>query len=259
MAVRPAGWLLDLAGGAVDYAEAWALQRALVAGRQEGRVPDLLLLLEHAPVITIGRSGRRGNVLMPAEELRRRGIALYEVERGGDVTYHGPGQLVGYPIVHLRGLGEDVGRYVRLLEESVIATLASFGITAGRERGYPGVWVGGAKICAVGVAVKRAVTMHGFALNVTTPPEAFAAINPCGLGRPVTSMAAVLGRPVALADVRPIYAAAFSRVFELPLQPASLQALPAEVRARVASERAGLAAAAEMAAGHPAGAAPAPA
>ncbi len=255
----PEGWLLTFDAGPVDYAEAWALQRALVAARQEGRVPDLLLLLEHAPVITIGRRGRREHVLLPPDELRRRGIAVYEVERGGDVTYHGPGQLVGYPIVHLRALREDVVRYVRLLEETVIVTLAGFGIAAGRERGFPGVWVDGAKICAVGVAVKRAVTMHGFALNVATPPEAFATINPCGLGRPVTSMAAVLGRPVALADVRRAYAAAFAHVMGIPLRAASLQTLPDDVQRRAAAERIALAAIAPVAAGYPAGPAPAPA
>ncbi|MCL6552043.1 MAG: lipoyl(octanoyl) transferase LipB [Firmicutes bacterium] len=258
MRAPAAGWLLEFDAGLVDYIEAWALQRALVAARQEARVPDVLLLLEHAPVITIGRRGRREHVLLSPDELRRRGISVYEVERGGDVTYHGPGQLVGYPIVHLRALGEDVVRYVRLLEETVIVALAAFGIAAGRERGYPGVWVDGAKICAVGVAVKRAVTMHGLALNVATPPEAFAAINPCGLGRPVTSMAAVLGRPVALADVRRAYAAAFTQVLGRPLRATSLQALPDDVRRRAAAERVALAAAPAVA-GYPAGRAPAPA
>jgi lipoate-protein ligase B len=211
------GWLLDLRGGLVPYAEAWARQRELLGARQAGAVPDILLLLEHAPVVTLGRSAKIEHLLISPEILRGRGIDLFEVERGGDVTYHGPGQLVGYPIVDLRALDEDVVRYMRLLEESLIRTLAVFGIAAGRERGYPGVWVGGAKVAAIGVAVKRRVTMHGFALNVTTDLRAFELINPCGLGRPVTSMSALLGRPVDMDRVRAAYAEQFAQVFGIGL------------------------------------------
>ncbi len=212
------GWLLDLEGDPVPYAEIWALQRELLLARQNGNVPDVLLLLEHLPVVTIGRSGDRAHVLVPREALAARGIELYEIERGGSATYHGPGQLVGYPILDLRRLREDVGRFMRTLEATVIETLKQFGIDAGREPGYPGVWVGGAKIAALGVAIKRRVTMHGFALNVTTDLSAFDVINPCGLDRPVTSMAAVLGRAVDLGAVRRAYAGQFADAFGIRLE-----------------------------------------
>lgn len=212
------GWLLDLDEGPVPYAEIWALQREALRARQNGVVPDLLLLLEHQPVVTIGRSGDRTHVLLPREALAARGIELHDIERGGSATYHGPGQLVGYPLIDLRLLGEDVGRFVRTLEATIIGTLKDFGIDASREPGYPGVWVGGAKIAALGVAIKRRVTMHGFALNVNTPLDAFDLINPCGLNRPVTSMAAVLGAPVDLRSVRRAYAAHFARAFGITLE-----------------------------------------
>jgi lipoate-protein ligase B len=190
----------------------------------------VLLLLEHRPVVTLGRSGSRDHVLLTREALAARGIDLFEVERGGSATYHGPGQLVGYPIVDLQRFGEDVGRFVRMLEASVIETLASFGIEAARKPGSPGVWVGEAKICALGVAIKRRVTMHGFALNVAADLEGFDAINPCGIGRPVTSMSAVLGRAVGLPEVKQAYPAHFSAVFEVPLARTTLAAVQAAAR-----------------------------
>lgn len=214
---RADGWLLNLLGGLASYSGIWALQRALVAVRQAGAIPDTLILLEHAPVVTMGRSGKRANVMVPPETLSAQGIDVFDIERGGDVTYHGPGQLVGYPIVDLRALNEDVVRFMRSLEASVIATLEVFGIAAGRERGFPGVWVDGAKIAAVGVAVKRRVTMHGFALNVNTDLDAFSVINPCGLGRPVTSMARLLGRTIELAEVGRVYAGRFAEAFGIEL------------------------------------------
>ena len=222
---RAQGWLLDLTGGLTPYAEAWSLQRELLQARQAGIIPDVLVLLEHPPVVTIGRSGDRRHLLAPLEFLRALGIELFEVERGGDVTYHGPGQLVGYPILDLRALSEDVARFMRTLEASIIATLDAFGITAARERGYPGVWIGGAKIAAMGVAVKRRVTMHGFALNVNTDLDAFAVINPCGLGRPVTSMAAVLRRPVDLVEVSRAYVDRFSETFGIGLDRVTREAV----------------------------------
>ncbi len=208
-------------GAPVPFAEAWALQKRLVAVRQQRAIPDVVLLLQHAPVVTIGRSGDRGHLLMPREWLRQRGIPVFEVERGGGATYHGPGQLVAYPILDLRALDEDVVRFMRALEESIIRTLAGFGITTTRLRGYPGVWAGDAKIAAVGVAVKRRVTMHGMALNVTTDLEPFGWINPCGLGRPVTSMAQVLGRAPALPEVADAYAQRCAEVYGLRLTPIS--------------------------------------
>jgi lipoate-protein ligase B len=212
------GWLLDLDDAPRAYGEVWALQRDLLRARQNQIVPDALMLLEHRPVVTLGRSSAQEHVLLSRAALAARGIELFEIERGGSATFHGPGQLVGYPILDLRRLGDDVGRFVRTLEATVIETLAAFGIEAGRTVGYPGVWVGDAKICALGVAVKRHVTMHGFALNVTTDLDGFTVINPCGLGRPVTSMAKVLGQPVAMADVRRVYAERFAALFDLTLE-----------------------------------------
>jgi lipoate-protein ligase B len=228
LAPAPApGWLLDFGDAPQPYAEIWALQQDLVRARQQGVIPDVLLLLEHQPVVTLGRSADRAHVLSSPAALAARGIELFEVERGGSATYHGPGQLVGYPIVDLRRLGEDVGRFMRTLEATVVEVLAGFGIPAARRPGYPGVWVGDAKICAVGVAVKRRVTMHGFALNVTTDLDAFAVINPCGLGLPVTSMTHVLGHTVPMAEVRRAYARRFAAAFGLDLAPAGVEAIRA--------------------------------
>lgn len=227
---RTSGWLLDLRTGPVSYADAWALQRQLLAARQAATIPDVLILLEHSPVVTLGRSGKRQNLLVAPEFLRARGIDLYEVERGGDVTYHGPGQLVGYPILDLRALDEDVVRYMRSLEESIIRTLAVFGIAGTRERGYPGVWVDGAKVAAAGVAVKRRVTMHGFALNVAPELSAFDLINPCGLGRPVTSMAKILGRTLEMDEVRTVYTEQFTEVFDVALHGVARESVDASLR-----------------------------
>jgi len=224
-------WLVEC--GRMPYADAWALQRALVAARQADRIEDVLLLVEHPPVVTIGRGGRAANILVPPDALAARGFAVYKIERGGDVTYHGPGQLVGYPILNLRTLDEDVVRYVRGLEATLIGALERFGIAGARLRGYPGVWVGDAKIAAIGVAVKRKVTMHGFALNVAPDLDHFDVINSCGLGKPVTSMARLLGRPMRLADVQPAVARSFTEVFEMALLPVAVQALRARLGAAV--------------------------
>jgi lipoate-protein ligase B len=225
-------WLVN--GDWMAYSDAWALQRALVAARQAEQIPDVVLLVEHPPVITVGRAGRVSNVLAPAETLAARGIDVHHVERGGDVTYHGPGQLVGYPILNLRALDEDVVRYVRLLEGALITALAPWGILAERVRGFPGAWVAGAKIAAIGVAVKRRVTMHGFALNVDPALEHFALINPCGLGKPVTSMARLLGRPIALDEVRPGVERALAETLRIALTPVSLGDLKARIGAAAA-------------------------
>lgn len=219
------GWLLNLTDGITPYADAWALQRALVAARQREEIADGLILLEHEPVFTVGRSARGEHLLFPKDQLVRLGFGVFEVERGGSTTYHGPGQLVGYTILDLRGYNEDIVKFMRTLEESIIRTLADFQIDADRVRGYPGVWVGNEKIAAVGVAVKRKVTMHGFALNVAPELDHFTYINPCGLGRPVTSMTRVLGRPVDLAAVRAAYMRRFAEVFDLALVPQTPQIL----------------------------------
>ena len=215
------GWLWDLRAGLTLYADAWGWQRALVAARQRSEITDGLILLEHEPVFTFGRSSRADHLLVSSELLRSNGFGVYDIERGGSVTYHGPGQLVGYPIVDLRAYDEDVVKFVRSLEETILRTLADFGISAQRLRGFPGVWVGTQKIAAVGVAVKRKVTMHGFALNVDPQLAHFSYINPCGLGRPVTSVAQVLGHALPVDEVRSRYVQHFTDVFDLTLEPVS--------------------------------------
>ncbi len=222
-------WLVDC--GRLPYGDAWTLQRALLAARQDDAVPDVMLLVEHPPVVTMGRAGRTSNILVPRGLLDARGIDVHHVERGGDVTYHGPGQLVGYPIMNLRVLNEDVVRYVRLLEAMLIRAVAAWGVEGERRRGFPGVWVGGAKIAAIGVAVKRKVTMHGFALNVEPDLSHFELINPCGLGMPVTSLARLLGRSVSIGEVRPVVARTFAETFEVTFEPVALDDLRARLGA----------------------------
>jgi lipoyl(octanoyl) transferase len=187
--------IVDL--GTRDYAEAWRVQRELVAARQRDEVPDTLVLAEHPHVLTLGRGAHRENLHASA------GMPVFEVERGGDVTYHGPGQLCGYPILFLREDERDVHLYLRRIEEAIIRTLADFAIEAGRRPGFTGVWVGSHKLASLGVAVRRWVTSHGFALNVCTDLERFSTINPCGLpASAMSSMTRVLARPVAVAEVR---------------------------------------------------------
>jgi lipoyl(octanoyl) transferase len=178
--------------GLVPYGEALALQRTLVEERRAGHVPDLLLLVEHPPVLTLGvkGDGGRSHILITPEALAARGIEVFETGRGGDITYHGPGQIVGYPIIDLNPDRRDVHRYVRDLEEVLIRTAADFGITAARVPGLTGAWVGQDKLAAIGVRISRWVTMHGFALNLTTDLSHFDLIVPCGIAdRGVTSMA----------------------------------------------------------------------
>jgi lipoyl(octanoyl) transferase len=199
--------------GRVPYARGLEIQAGLVAGRQAGRVPDHLLLLEHDPVFTLGRNARHENVLCPAEALRERGFEVFETGRGGDVTYHGPGQVVGYPIVEL--VPRDVHRYVRGLEEVMIRVCADYGVEAGRAEGLTGTWVGHDKIGAIGVRIARWVTSHGFAFNVTTDLSAFDLIVPCGIrGRSVTSLERLLGRAVPVDEAMDRLAARFAEVFE---------------------------------------------
>jgi lipoyl(octanoyl) transferase len=199
--------------GRTDYGQALELQRQLIAERQQGLIPDQLLLLEHPHVITLGRNGKAANLLASAEVLSRAGIAFYPTDRGGDVTYHGPGQLVGYPIIDLREWQRDVGAYVRAVEQAIIDTLADYGISAGRIPKLTGVWVDDRKIAAIGVHISRWVTSHGFALNVSTDLSYFQYIVPCGLTKPVTSMAA-LGVVASLHEVGQTLAAHFGRVFD---------------------------------------------
>ncbi|GIW09018.1 MAG: octanoyltransferase [Dehalococcoidia bacterium] len=199
--------------GRLDFDAAWELQRELVAARQAGRVGDSVLLVEHPPTITLGRGARREHLLHPEEELARRGIALRAIDRGGDITYHGPGQLVGYPIIDLTPRGRDLHRYLRDLEAILIATLAAFDIHGERIPGLTGVWVGQNKIAAIGIKVSRWVTSNGFALNVGSDLSGFQLIIPCGIrGRGVTSLSRELGREVPLSEVLPVVEEQLERV-----------------------------------------------
>lgn len=197
----------------MDYGSALALQQQLVAGRKQGDIPDQLLLLEHPHVITLGRNGHMEHLLAGEPVLARAGISFFPTDRGGDITYHGPGQLVGYPILDLREWKRDVGAYVRGVEQAIIDTLADFGITAGRIPKLTGVWVGERKIAAIGVHISRWVTSHGFALNVATDLSYFQYIVPCGLAKPVTSMSQ-LGCEASLETVSQTLAEHFGRVFD---------------------------------------------
>lgn len=199
--------------GVVDYRRGLALQAELHERRVAGEADDTLLLLEHPHVYTIGRRGSHADVLWDADALCARGVDVVETDRGGQVTYHGPGQLVGYPIVDL-GPGADLVRYVRKLEDVMIGSLARFGLAAGREDGNTGVWTRGKKIGAIGVRVTRNVTKHGFALNVCPDLDYFVGIVPCGItDRGVTSMAAELGRAPVLGEVATIVGDQFRREF----------------------------------------------
>jgi lipoyl(octanoyl) transferase len=203
--------------GRIDYASALDLQQRLVDDRKRGAIPDQLLLLEHPHVITLGRNGHAGNLLASDEILRRAGISFFPTDRGGDVTYHGPGQLVGYPILDLREWQRDVGAYVRVVEQTIIDTLADYGICAGRIPKLTGVWVDDRKIAAIGVHISRWVTSHGFALNVSTDLTYFQYIVPCGLTKPVTSMAA-LGVRATLEEVGEKLAVHFGRHFDCQMR-----------------------------------------
>ena len=201
--------------GLVEYARALDLQAGLVRRRAAGEIPDQLLLLEHPHVVTLGSSAHRDHVLASDAQLRERGIELFEAGRGGDVTYHGPGQLVGYPILRLGPERRDLHRYLRDLEEVLIRALAAFGVPAARTEGLTGVWTGGRKIAAIGIRVSSGwVTSHGFALNVEPDLDYFANIVPCGIrGREVTSLAECTGGPVPMAAVEDAVVSAFAEVF----------------------------------------------
>jgi lipoyl(octanoyl) transferase len=206
--------------GRIEYREALELQETLVEQRKMGLIPDQLLLLEHPDVITLGVKTRndRSHVLASPETLEAEGVSVLATGRGGDVTFHGPGQLVGYPIFDLKPDRCDVHQYVRDLEEGLIRAVAEFGIQAGRVKGLTGIWVGPgggeAKLAAIGVRISRWVTSHGFALNISTDLSRFGLIVPCGIDdKPVTSMERVLGRPVPMAEVEEAVVRGFESVF----------------------------------------------
>lgn len=203
--------------GVIPYAEALELQASLVDDRREGRIPDQLLLVEHPHVITVGASGDARHVLSDEAERALLGVELFEVGRGGDATYHGPGQLVGYPVLDLKPDAKDLRGYLRRLEQVLIATVASLGVDAHAVDGLTGVWVGDAKLAAIGVRVSSGwITSHGFALNVSTDLRYFDTIVPCGLeDRSVTSLSEVLGRAVTMEDAAKAVVEAFVRLFDL--------------------------------------------
>ena len=203
--------------GTVSYQDALDLQAELVEQRRRGEIGDVLLLLEHPPVITLGVKTRnnRTNIVASADQLDAEGVAVFESGRGGDVTYHGPGQLVGYPIIDLNPHRRDVHRYVRDIEQALIDAVATFGITAGRIEGLTGIWVGNQKLAAIGVRISRWITSHGFALNVATNLSHFDLIVPCGIqDKGVTSMERLLGRTVPMAEVETAVEQAFSAIWE---------------------------------------------
>ena len=222
--------------GLIGYAEAYALQKRIVAARKAEAIEDVLLLCEHPHVITQGRNGKREHLLVGEHVLRQKGVEFYETSRGGDITYHGPGQIVGYPILNLGEIRRDVVWYVRMLEEAMIRATAEFGITAGREPGKTGVWVEFAedgsslatrhsplatseKLGAIGVHISRWVTSHGFAYNVSTDLRFFDLIVPCGIAdRKATSLEKVLGRTVKESEVAPRIARHFGELFGLELK-----------------------------------------
>jgi len=201
----------------MPYRQALELQEALAAARACGAVPDTLLLLEHPETYTLGRRGDERNLLVPRETLDRLGVEVHRVDRGGDITFHGPGQLIGYPILALGRYARDIKRYIAKLEETLILALASVGVSGHRLPSYPGVWVGEEKIASIGVRVDaRTVTRHGFALNVNTDLAFFRWIVPCGIvGKSVTSLSCVLGRSLPLPEVADLVADCFGRVFRM--------------------------------------------
>ena len=219
-ASKPAPWsdrtLAVSYPGRIGYPEALELQATLVERRRTGGIPDTLLLLEHPHIVTIGSAGGRGHLLLSPGQLAARGIGFCEAGRGGDVTYHGPGQLVGYPILDLKPDRKDLHAYLRSLEQVLIGALRTFGIEGERDEGATGVWAGGGKVAAIGIRVSSGwITSHGFALNANTDLSYFDAIVPCGLrGRPVTSVSLLLGRAVTPDAIAPALVSAMADEFD---------------------------------------------
>jgi len=187
----------------VPYGEAWDLQYRLHSLRREGKIEDTLLLLEHPHTYTLGKTADRANLIGSDQYLEENGIKVFEIDRGGDITYHGPGQLVGYPIIDLQKWKPDSHLYLRTLEEMMIDVLADYGITAGRKDGFTGVWISEEKIAAIGIKISRWVTMHGFAFNINTDLNLFSGIIPCGIkDKEVTSLSKILGREIDMDEIK---------------------------------------------------------
>lgn len=221
--MKKEAWILNL--DTVPYEEAFALQKRLVVLRSQGTICDTLILLEHPPVFTITRKATLKNILASQDELQDRGISLCQTNRGGDITYHGPGQIVGYPIMNLKDHGKDLHKYIRNIEEIIIALLADFGIAAHRDKANPGVWIGDEKIAAIGIAVKSSwITMHGFAFNVNPDLDHYSLIVPCGItNKGVTSLRKLLGSPIRMVEVREKLIHHYAQVFNLRTRNISLE------------------------------------
>jgi lipoyl(octanoyl) transferase len=222
--------------GWIGYAEAWELQKRMVAARKAGLLEDVLLFCEHPHVITLGRNGKRENLLASEQLLRQKNVEFHASDRGGDITYHGPGQIVGYPILNLGEIRKDVVWYVRMLEETMIRASATFGIVAERVAGRTGIWVSGAqetqeKLGAIGVHISRWVTSHGFAYNVATDLRYFDLIVPCGIaGRKATSVEKILGRAVSRKEITQLLVRDFGDVFGLEMREVSHRELQARLK-----------------------------
>lgn len=228
--MRNTVWLVNL--GIEPYGPMQELQNQLVDWRQSGLVGDVLLLLEHTPVITLGRRANEGHILASSELLGREGIEVHHTERGGDVTYHGPGQLVGYPILHLPSYGLGASDYMHLLEEVITRAMGGYGVPTHRREGIIGVWVGPNKIAALGVRIKRGVTLHGFALNIAPEMRHWTYIIPCGItDGGVTSLALELPEPPPMEDVRRRIAGHFAELLGVELAPTTIDRLRAAASA----------------------------
>ena len=213
--MKKEAWILNL--DTVPYEKAFELQKRLVQMRSREVINDILILLEHPPVFTVTRKATLNNILASPDELKEKGISLCKTNRGGDITYHGPGQLVGYPIMDLKDYGKDLHKYIRTIEEMIISVLMDYSISAHRDKIHPGVWVGNEKIAAIGIAVKSSwTTMHGFAFNINPDLNHYALIVPCGISdRGVTSLSKLLGKPISQKEVRHKLIQHYQDVFNL--------------------------------------------
>lgn len=225
----PTAHLLDLP--MTDYSEALALQRAAVQARRAGRLArDLIIMVEHPPVFTLGRRGGRQNLLVPEATLRQKGITVVPIERGGDITYHGPGQLVVYPLLNLSDARIKVVAFVDLLERAMVRTAAHWGIMARGDSTHRGAWVEHRKLGSVGITVRHGISFHGLALNVAMDLSPFSWINPCGIQScAMTTLAAETGRPVAMDEVRQVMATHLADLLDVSLQPVSISNLKFEI------------------------------
>jgi len=201
--------------GLIDYQKAWDLQHTLFEKRRADEIEDTLLLLEHPHTYTFGKSSDKANLLFDDAELEKRNISLYDIDRGGDITYHGPGQIVGYAIIDLKNWEQDTHKYLRALEEVIILTLAEFGIKSKRNENHTGVWVNDKKICAIGIKVSRWISMHGFALNINTDMDLFNGIVPCGIeDKGVTSLKEELNKNINIEMIKRSLVEMFGKVFK---------------------------------------------